>query len=119
MFLRGLGHEVLMAVGVGDDELASAPDELGGGVVAVGVLFDLVLPDDLAVRDAEGLRGFLDAVHVGEGVAFGLVADHDAADGDGACVSAAARREDRGHAEKHEDRHCQRGNFLEHGSCSS
>ena len=80
IFLSGLTAEGLMAVGVGDDDLAALIDAVDAGVIAGLVLADGVFPDDVVLADAQSLGGFLDALDVGVGVAFVFVADQNDAD---------------------------------------
>ena len=88
-------RELLMAVGVGDDEVAALLDGLNALVVALFVLGDVVEPHHVAVAEARCRHGLADALDVGVGVAFVLVADEDGADlqagGRGSRVSAAGR----------------------------
>ncbi len=76
VFLGGLGHIALMAVGVGNDEIASVLGKVDSRVVASLGLADVVLPDDLGVVvvvDAERRAGFLNALHVGKVITDALV----------------------------------------------
>ena len=80
IFLSSLQAEGLMAVGVGDDDLAALIDAVDAGVIAGLVFADGVFPDDVVLADAQSLGGFLDALDVGVGVAFVFVADQNDAD---------------------------------------
>ena len=80
IFLSGLTAEGLMAVGVGDDDLAALIDAVNAGVIAGLVFADGVFPDDVVLADAQSLGGLLDAENVGVGVAFVFVADENDAD---------------------------------------
>ena len=80
IFLSCQKAEGLMAVGVGDDDLAALVDTVNAGVIAALVFGDGVFPDDVAFADTQSLGGFLDALDVGVGVAFVFVADQNDAD---------------------------------------
>ena len=77
IFLSGLTAEGLMAVGVGDDDLATLVDTVNAGVIAALVFGDGVFPDDVAFADTQSLGGFLDALDMGVGVAFVFVTDEN------------------------------------------
>ena len=80
IFLSCQKAEGLMAVGVGDDDLAALVDTVNAGVIAALVFGDGVFPDDVAFADTQSLGGFLDALDMGVGVAFVFVADQNDAD---------------------------------------
>ena len=91
VLLGFLLHVGLMAVGVGDDQVAALADKVLGCVGGDAALSDLVLPDDLVIGHAQLGGSFLDAVDVRGAVAFGLVAQNDSTDLDvGGLVVAAA-----------------------------
>ena len=97
VLLSLLDHVGLVAVGVGDDQVAALTDQVLcciGGLAALG---DLVLPDDLVVAHAQLGSGLLDAVDMCGAVALGLIAQDDDADLDiRRCVRAAALGSGRG-----------------------
>ena len=78
--LGGLLAVGLVAVGVGDDEVAALLDALDALVVAFLGLGDVVEPHDVGVSQTDRGGRLADAVHMGEGVALVLVADEDDAD---------------------------------------
>ena len=80
IFLSSLQAEGLMAVGVGDDDLAALVNAVDAGVIAGLVFADGVFPDDVVLADAQNLGGFLDTLDMGVGVAFVFVADQNDAD---------------------------------------
>ena len=78
--LGGLDDIVLVAKGVGKDDLAASISELGGGVVALLALGDVGLDHVVAIGDAQvgaGLLGGVDEVEVVGGV---LIMQADKAD---------------------------------------
>ena len=91
VLLGFLFHVGLMAVGVGDDQVAALADKVLGCVGGDAALSDLVLPDDLVVAHAQLSGSFLDAVDVRSAVTFSLIAQDDGTDLDvGGLVVAAA-----------------------------
>ena len=90
VLLGFLDHVGLVAVGVGDDQVAALADQVLGGVSSLAALRDLVLPDDLVVAHAQFSSGFLDTIDVRGAVAFGLIAQDDGADFDVGCLVIAA-----------------------------
>ena len=80
IFLSSLQAEGLMAVGVGDDDLAALVNAVDASVIAGLVFADGVFPDDVVLADAQNLGGFLDTLDMGVGVAFVFVADQNDAD---------------------------------------
>ena len=55
IFFSGLTAEGLMAVGVGDDDLAALVNAVDAGVIAALVFADGVFPDDVVLADAQSL----------------------------------------------------------------
>ena len=97
VLLSLLDHVGLVAVGVGDDQVAALTDQVLRCIGGLAALGDLVLPDDLVIAHAQLGGGLLDAVDMCSAVALGLVAQNDSADLDiGRCVRAAALGSGRG-----------------------
>ena len=78
IFLSGLNHVSFVTEGVGKDDVAALLRKVHRGIIAGFALTDGILEDQVRVGvDAQRLASGLDALHVGEGVAFVLVADQD------------------------------------------
>ena len=77
IFLGGLDHVVLMAEGVGKDDVAAGVRQVSGGLVALLTLGNIGLDD--VVGDAQGLAGLLGAVDEVEVVGGVLIVQADKA----------------------------------------
>ena len=80
ILLSCLNHEGLMAVAVGDDQVAALADKVNCCLVACRALFNFVLPDDLVICQAQVSSCGLDTFHMCCCVTLGLIADKDNAD---------------------------------------
>ena len=93
VFLSGQRHVALMAVGVGDDQVAALTHKVERAVVAGLIFGNLVLPNDAVGKTQLG-GSLLNALHVGEGVALGLITEHHSAN-----LQVGGQRDAGGHAQ--------------------
>ena len=70
IFLCSLYHVSLMTVAVGENHVAALTDQVYCGIIAGGILCDLVFPDNLVLCDAKLACSGLDTVHMCLGIAF-------------------------------------------------
>ena len=75
----GLNQIVLMAEGVGEDDVAAGVSQLAGGVIALLALGDVGTENVLILRKAQRGAGFLGAVHEVQVVGGVLVVQEDEA----------------------------------------
>ena len=80
MLLSSLLGVGLVAIGVGDNQVAALLDAVDAGVVAVLVLGHVVLPDDVRIGEPERCDSLLHAKNVSVGITFVLIAYEDDAD---------------------------------------
>jgi hypothetical protein len=102
----------LVTVAVGEDNGTTGFYQVNSGVIALLVLTDGVLPDDLVIGYAESSSSLTDTLDVRIGVTLVLVTDQNNADLEAAITGIATACQNSAASDQHHKSQDQRQNFL-------